>query len=113
MHTYFKIAALCLMMLSLVSCSEEDEYLLEIRPDGDNFVIKNTSRATVYYLIIESNMAAVIDLDPNYTNWPSIEASESVTLPYENVSGYTDGSESANVYAQTQTGIWENYHVNF
>lgn len=82
-----------------LSCSSSvdsfGDEILNIDTNNSTVILSNNSHQIVYYVLVESETANLIDLNPNVIEWPSIEAGTKVTIPYEEIMGYEDSSNDA------------------
>ncbi|WP_158278666.1 hypothetical protein [Rhodohalobacter mucosus] len=69
--------------------------VLCIGTENSELSIENISGQTVYYLVIEQRTLALIDIDPDYTTWLSMEMDETVTIPYTDIIGYDETATEA------------------
>ncbi|MEM1117381.1 MAG: hypothetical protein AAF845_04765 [Bacteroidota bacterium] len=91
--------ALPLTILVLSGCSLFDSGGLEVNADPPTLVLDNTSGQTIFYLAIENNEAAAMDIDfSNVTRWPRVPAGETLRLPYERIAGYDEGDDDVWVW---------------
>ncbi len=80
---------------SVDSFSDEKLRILAKKPQ---ITLTNKSEKTIYYVIIESETANLVDLDPDYRKWPSIEAGSELVINYNQIMGYEESSERAWIY---------------
>ena len=73
-------------------------------------VLDNGAGRTVYYVAMEADFAAVVDLNPNVEGWPSLAAGRTLSIPYEDLDGYEEGDTVAVVYWSTGRN-WEQERV--
>ncbi len=64
-------------------------------------VLDNETGRTVYYIAIEANAAALVDLNPNVEEWPSLAAGRTLSIPYDLLDGFDEGDTEAVVYWST------------
>ena len=69
--------------------------ILCIKTEDSEISIANNSGQIVYYLVIEQRTLALIDIDPDYTTWLSMEVDETATIPYTDIIGYDDSATEA------------------
>ena len=85
--------------LVIFSCSSAvdtfGDEVLSIQTKNSTVVLTNNSDQIVYYVIVESKTATLIDLNPNYLEWPSIEPDSKLTIPYDEIMGYKDSANKA------------------
>ena len=90
-----------LLVLVLGSCKEDKDFPsdLEVSVQETVLTLHNRSNVRVYYMVVESETAAVIDWAPNIGgNTPSIDPQKSIEINVEDIVGYKDGAEQAIVY---------------
>ncbi len=84
--------------LLLLSCSKSvdpfgDEFL-RIATNNSTVILQNTSDLDIHYAIIESETATRVDLAP-ISEWPTVEAGSKLTIPYDDIMGYTESATEA------------------
>jgi len=77
------------MALLLVNCSsstEPNDNLLSINKNDNHLTISNNNSETAYILVVEQEMAALIDWVAHFDD-PKVLANSSTNIYYENISG--------------------------
>jgi hypothetical protein len=64
--------------------------------------LRNASPHTVHYVALEEEMSHRVDLNPNPTQWPSVQPGADVSIPYPELDGYRAGADWAVVYWWSQ-----------
>ena len=67
---------------------------LSITTKNSTVILSNNSDEVVYFMLLESETAALVDLAPD-AEWPSIEAGTKKSIPYNEITGYTESSDEA------------------
>lgn len=78
----------------VMACSEStgpDKPDVEFNPKATGLEVKNNTSHTIYYLIIESGFAALIDWAPGFDG-PNLEPGGTIIIPYSEIS---NGSEES------------------
>ena len=81
---------------------------VEARPPA--LVLSNETGQTVYFVAIEADAAALVDLNPNVEEWPSLASGRTLSIPYESLDGYDEGDTEALVFWSTGDD-WEQERV--
>src|SRR3712207_4948211 len=84
---------LCACVLSTGAQEVTNDAGFSARATADGLVLRNESAARVHYVAIEQGTAALVDLNPNFTEWPSVAPGEEKRVPYAEVNGYDRGAE--------------------
>lgn len=106
------IGAFLVGLLVLGGCKEDKDFPggLEVSVQEMVLTLHNRSNVRVYYMVVESETAAVIDWAPNIgANTPSIDPQKSIEINVEDIIGYDDGAEQAIVYhwiGVEENGVW-------
>ena len=83
---------------------------LDVTARPPALVLDNEAGQTVYYVAMEVDFAATVDLNPNVEEWPSLAAGQTLSIPYESLDGYDEGDTDAVVFWSTGRG-WEQERV--
>ena len=57
--------------------------------------IRNLSTVPIYYLVIEEEAAATLDLNPNFRTWDMVPAGEIARIPHDSILGFERGDRRA------------------
>lgn len=68
------------------------------RAESGDLVLRNASAVPVRYVAIDEEGAALIDLNPNRSEWPSVAAGAEVRIPFVALTGGERTAERARVY---------------
>lgn len=100
-------AAAVLLVLLAVACdavlgprTEQDAF--EAYAASGRLVLRNLSAAPVHYIAVEESTAALVDLNPDPREWPSIAPGAEVRIPFRELTGYHRDARQARVYWWTQ-----------
>jgi hypothetical protein len=91
---YFLILILPVIFMLSLACTEStgnDKSNVEFNPKTTGLEVKNNTSHTIYYFIVESGFAALIDWAPGF-NGPNLDPGESIVVPYSEIS---NGSEES------------------
>lgn len=67
---------------------------VRIATNGSSVTLSNTSSQVIYYVLIEAETAALVDLAP-MSEWPTISPRSAITIRYTDIMGYTESSTEA------------------
>lgn len=59
-----------------------------VRASSGALVLRNESAARVHYVAVEQETAALVDLNPDFTQWPGVAPGEEKTVPFAEINGY-------------------------
>lgn len=88
-----------------ISCNSVDTFgdeTLSIETNGLAVFLTNKTDVNVYYVLIESEEATHVDINPDYTTWPYIEAGSTAAVPYDEIMGYHDDAKEAWITWRTE-----------
>lgn len=94
------------LLLLLPACSSSDLWgSFRISADPPPLWLENGLNEDVRFSVFEEEALALIDLDPNPSNWPVLARGEAQAIPYEEIEGYAEGAAYAIVFWSAGEGI--------
>lgn len=67
---------------------------VRVAMNGSSVTLSNSSSQVIYYVLIEAETAALIDLAP-MSKWPTIAPRSAITIQHSDIMGYTESSTEA------------------
>ena len=73
-----------------------------VRAASGHLVLTNESSAPIHYVALEEETSALVDLNFDPQEWPSVVPGGEQRIPYGELLGYQPGATQARVYWWTQ-----------
>lgn len=107
------VSFLSVVVIGCASNSYEPDAVPPTQRQNTTLRLDNTQNEKVYYFLVERETAAVVLWTPTVTEkTPSIEAQESVWIPYKDIVGYDDNAKEAIFFWWTNPGDFGNTASN-
>lgn len=106
MHLSTLIPFLVALVLGGSGCSMfEFEGSVTAKADPPELIIQNATNRTIYYIAGEASDFARVDVDLSaYSDWPTLAAGQTATIPYNRLMFYDAGDTDAWIYWTTDDG---------